>query len=635
MAGENERALPSADAATAPQVIDERVRHAAEMLAAGDAEGAMAVLTPLLDDSAAGLQARFVLALTAWQLGRLDWAIQLTQQCHDDAPMDGTIAEVLASLHAQVGNLGESLFMGKLATAIGSASELAVLVPRTFIGFDSAFLNIKEEPLLAHAKVKMAAGKFKEALGWVGQHVAVYPRARDARIYYASLLLRAGNAGLAVEALQRIEGDADLPPAFFSTYARSLAAVGEADAARRYHDKAIAAAPDDAQIAAARVADMQWTEEGAEKSAAAAAAWAERFCPAHKPAAWSQPGDKLVIGYLVSAFSDPLDAAAVAAVASAHHRANVSVLGYGRGALTWEENEALRGAFDKWQDVGTLDPATLPRVFSRDGVHVLIDAGGFAAPQCLLGMARQRTAVRVGWLGSPGELGQPVYDARIVACSSSVQPEELAWRIPGAYPVLAGTRPPRAGDISGIAFGADVGLAQLDAETVRAWSAVLRSVPKAKLLLRIGDMGPGGNVERLIARLGRELAARIDIVNGEQPKRFYAGVDIALMPRRGASARAAADAIGCGVPVVAFGGTNSNEPYGALLRDLDLGDLMVASDERDYVGIASGLANSSEARDQVATALASANVADRAGAGCFAREIEKYAAGMLVEQVPT
>lgn len=630
-------APPLADAATAPQVIDERVRHAAKILAEGDAQGAMAIVGALLDDSAAGLQARFLLALTAWQLGRLDLALQLMRQCHDDAPMDCTIAETLASLYAQIGNLGEALFMGKLATALGSAGELAVLVPPTFRGFDWAFLNIKEDPLLAHAKLSMAAGKFKEALGWVGQHVSVYPAARDARIYYASLLLRAGNPGLAVETLLRIEGDADLPPAFFSTYARSLAAVGDVDAARRYHDKAVAAASDDAAITAARVADMQWTEAGAKKTAAteAAAAWAGRFCPARKPAAWSQPHDKLVIGYLVSAFSDPLDAAAVAAVASVHDRANVTVLGYGQGAMTWEENAALNGAFDKWQDVGTFDPATLARVFSRDGVHVMIDAGGFAAPQCLLALARLRTAVRVGWLGNPGDLGQPAYDARIIACSSSVQADEIVWRIPGAYPVLAGTRPPRADGDAGIAFGADVGLAQLDLETVRAWSAVLRSAPEAKLLLRIGGMEPGGNIERLIARFGRELAARIDIVNAEQPNRFYAGVDIALAPRRGGSARAAAEAVGCGVPVVAFGGTSSGEPYGALLRDLGLGDLMVASDERDYVGIAGGLASSREARAQIGMALASAGVADRAGAGCFAREVEKYAASMLVEHAPT
>lgn len=635
MTGDSEIAVPSVDAQQGTVVIDERVRRAAGILANGDAQGALAILDSLLDDPAAGLHARFVLSLTAWQMGRLDWSVQLMQQCHDDAPMESTIAEALASLYAQAGNLGEALFMGKMATALGGAGDLSVLVPSGFPGFNWAFLNIKDDPLLAQAKLSLAAGKFKDGLGRVRQHVALYPAAREARIYCASLLLRAGTASLAAETLRQIEGEADLPASFFSTYARSLAAIGEADAARRYHDKAAAAAPDDAEIAAARVADGIWTGTAAPKVAATAAAWAEKFCPPRKPATWSQPRGKLVIGYLVSAFADPLDAAAVAAVAHAHDRTNVTVLGYGHGALSWEENLALSGGFDKWQDISALDAATLARYFSRDGVQVMIDAGGFAAPKSLLALSRLRTAVRVGWLGNPSELGQPVYDARIVACSSSAEPNDMAWRIAGAYPVVEGARSPLADNAGGIAFGADVALAQLDAETVRVWSLVLRATPDAKLLLRMPDMGPGGNVDRLIARFGRDLAARIDLVSSEQPKNFYAGVDIVLAPCRGASARAAAEAVGCGVPVVAFGGAGRSEPYGALLRDAGLGDLMVASDERDYIGIASGLAASGEAREQVCRTLASAVASGLADAGRFAREIEKYAASALTECAPT
>ena len=48
-------------------------------------------------------------------------------------------------------------------------------------------------------------------------------------------------------------------------------------------------------------------------------------------------GKKLVIGYLVSAFVDPEDAVAVAAVARAHDRAQVTVLGFGLGSQTADQ----------------------------------------------------------------------------------------------------------------------------------------------------------------------------------------------------------------------------------------------------------------------------------------------------------
>jgi Flp pilus assembly protein TadD len=613
-------------------VIDARVREAAVKLTEGDTEGALAMLAPLLDDPAVGWHARFMTAMTAWRLGRIDWAVQLLQQCHNEAPMDGTIAEALASLYAQVGNLGEALFMGKIATALGGVGELAELVPGDFPGFDWAFLNIQDAPLLAQATLALATGRFKDGLARVRQHVALYPAARDARLYCAELLLRSGAASAAVDTLRPIDSEAELPPAFHSLYGRALAGVGEVDAARRQHGKALAGAPDDADIAAARIIDTVWTDADAET--AAAADWAGRFCPTRRPVAWSRPRNKLLIGYLVSAFADPLDAAAVAAVARAHDRSRVTVVGYGRGNLTWEENAPLNGAFDKWHDISTLDAATLSRFFDRDGVHVMIDAGGFVAPQSLRALARVRTAVRVGWLGNPGDLGQPLYDVRIVPRSAVAAPDEVVWRIAGGYPILS-AMPEIGAPKSGVAFGADVPLAALDAETLRTWSALLGANPTATLLLRATEPLPPANVDRLITRFGRALAARIDVVVAEQAKSFYQRVDIALAPRRGLSARAAAEAIGCGVPVIAFAGNSATEPYGPFLRDIGLGDLLVGSDERDYIGIADGLAASAEARGRVARTLALSGVADHADAGRFARDIEQFAADLLVERAPT
>ncbi len=94
--------------------------------------------------------ARFVLAMTAWRMGRLDWALELVCGCHESAPMDGIIAEAMASLHAQVGNMVDSIYSAKLATALGVGGPLAEFMPAGFPAFNVAYGAIQERPFLTY-----------------------------------------------------------------------------------------------------------------------------------------------------------------------------------------------------------------------------------------------------------------------------------------------------------------------------------------------------------------------------------------------------------------------------------------------------------------------------------------------------
>jgi len=608
--------------------LEAQVREASRLLQQGDTEAALATLSPLTSDEVAYLPARFLLAMTAWKMGRLDWSNGLVRQCHELWPMDGTVAEVLASLYALAGNLGEALFMGKMGAALGGPGDLSHLVPPGFPIFDSVFYSIKERPLLAQARSNLRNGRIQEAVDKAKQHVALDPQDGDGQAFFATALLRAGSASVAVDTLRPIAAHVELPASCASLYARALAAVGDAAEARRWHEKAAALAPDDADITAARVADSTWLDENPAQFPAAEE-WVRRFCPATERRQWQRGEGKLIIGYFVPAFADPQDAAAVAAVARAHDRARVTVVGYCQGAQVWPENAGLRGAFDAWHDIGTLDPVTLARFFARGGCHVIVDAAGFAAPRGLMALARLETAIRVAWLGNSAGIGTPVYDAQIAAKSAAPM-RAAPWHVTGGYPILPAQKRMPRGAHGGIQFGADIRLAQLDGETVRLWTAVLQAQPEAKLLLRANDMGRGGNIERLIARFGRELAARIDIVEVDRMEAFYAGVDVALTPCRGVSPRMAAEALTCGVPPVALEGANIAQPYAAFLRDLGLGSMLVAADDGDYASIASGLATSPGPREQVAAAMTAA--AASAGEDCarrFARTLEDHTAKAL------
>jgi protein O-GlcNAc transferase len=142
-----------------------------------------------------------------------------------------------------------------------------------------------------------------------------------------------------------------------------------------------------------------------------------------------------------------------------------------------------------------------------------------------------------------------------------------------------------------VAFGADVTLAQLDPRTIGLWSAVLALVPDAKLILRGRDMA-SSNIGRLVAAFGENLSARIDLRQVDQASEFYDAVDIALLPYRAASPRAAAEAFGHGVPAIAMAG----EPFGSFMAGRGLDRRLVAADEAQYCSLAMALAVSPSAR---------------------------------------
>src|SRR5580704_12834285 len=127
----------------------DNVTEAAGHLAAGDAQAALDALRGAAEANAGSLRLRCLAGLIAWRLGDVQQALTVLRACHDEVPMNGSIAEVLASLYAQAGNLAESLYLGKLSTALGPVAEFAELVPPSFPSFGAAFLVIRERPLFA------------------------------------------------------------------------------------------------------------------------------------------------------------------------------------------------------------------------------------------------------------------------------------------------------------------------------------------------------------------------------------------------------------------------------------------------------------------------------------------------------
>src|SRR5665213_3513404 len=89
---------------------NDRLRAVVDHLNQGESGKALETLMPLLSVPQPSLAARFAMAMTAWQLDRFDWALTLLKEAHESAPDNGGVAEALASLYAQLGQLQDSLF---------------------------------------------------------------------------------------------------------------------------------------------------------------------------------------------------------------------------------------------------------------------------------------------------------------------------------------------------------------------------------------------------------------------------------------------------------------------------------------------------------------------------------------------
>lgn len=614
------------DAVAAASVRD-LVAEAARDFAQGRMEAAIAALSATASRHPGDASVNFMAALIAWRLDDMAKALLSARRCFDEAPMNGTAAELLASLYAQTGDLVESLYYGKLAIALPADDVLAAWLPADFPSFDAAFLAIRETPLLAHARRLLASGKLEAALDKARQHVEVAPDDADGRLFHGAALLRAGRNAAALETLLPLADAAAPAPAAATALARAFAAAGEPAMARHWHDAAVAAAPEEATIAAARITDAPWLGVERAQDVAWRSAWRARFLSPARPRQRRGAGDTLRIGYIVAALAEPQDAVAVAAVAAAHARSATTVIGYGAGAQSWGENLLLRSGFDAWRDIAGLDSITLARTLAGDRLDVLIDASGVASPASLQALARIDRTLRVAWLADPAGFEDAVYDAVL---SPAVPVSIESWRVPDAgYPLLRDwtrARPHRS-EARHCRFGADARLCQIDARTAEIWRSVLDAAPAATLLLRANDMSTAASINRLVERFGQRLAARIDILDAAAED-FYAKVDVALAPAVAVSPRSAAGALACGVPVLALGDGGPWQACARMLGDLALADF-VAGNGGHYVAQAAALAASDEAR--AAAAARVSPLADRAqaSAAAIASAIEAAARATL------
>lgn len=600
---------------------DARLRAAAQCLASRDVKAALAQLDPLVRDGDGDLPAQFLLGLAAWRMKNYAGAVSLVRRCHERAPANGTYAETLATLYALVGDLRESLFVGKLATALGPDPDTATLIPADFPSFGTAFFNISGRPLAVSAGLHEDRGTLDEAFELLRQHVELNPADEAATARYISLALRLGRPGAAASVAGNIARSTD--PDRIALAASALCAAGMGGVAAALHAEAAAAAPERWQAASLRAADSRWNDDRAASD--------RLLCllPGLRPAsiapAPSRQHARLRIGYVVAGVA-ATDAPFIAAVARSHDRKRTELYGYGVGHLDWSINAPYRAAFDGWCDVARIDPVTLARFFEREGLDVLVDAAGLDFPAGFAAIANLRGTHRLGW-SAPAGL-ETVYDALILPDAAADGGMAAVRAGAGDLPLPFARRPPAAArkPSDAIAFGIDAAPVELDDSTLAMLRRVLEAVPSTFCLFRDHGLSHPAIVDRLVAGLGREAAARVDIIRAEDAGAFYCEIDLAIAPLRSRSSRQAVEAVSRGVPLIAAAAPQARNP--AVLIGAGLA-AHVAGDADALVAEAVSFATDPVRRDAARGAAAQAMQRDSFKGERIAAAIESVIGGSI------
>ncbi|MDD3445583.1 MAG: hypothetical protein PHS60_09245, partial [Zavarzinia sp.] len=401
-----------------------------------------------------------------------------------------------------------------------------------------------------------------------------------------------GRPRAAADILSRFAANDSADGCDMARLARCLADCGEWDAARGVIGTAGASADEDAaaEIAAAAL-HVALLSPATKTLPATVAAEAPLVEPDPSPLP-----ERPRIGVLATALGGPGDIESVATLAQGLRETGASLVVFGAGPLTAPHNRLLQGRVGRHIDAAEFDAFTLAHTVMTEGVDLLLDAGGIAAPLHLATLAHHPAPRTAGWLNLPLDTGVAGLDRVLGAAPPA---SGIIGRLDASPRLLP------ADDVPLI--GADIGAGAMHDDLLQALAAILRTVPDARLLLRDHELSHPDMVGTLIERFGAlSIADRIEIVDTDHVT-FIAGLDLLLHPFVAESGNDVVDATAHGTPAIALRGTSPWRRQGAnALQALGLGSRVAATCD-DYAAIGAGLlADRARARAETAAVTATA-----------------------------
>ncbi len=577
-----------ADPSIAPFVAD-----VVPLVDSGDLEAAVERIEQCLDGRPEDAAALLAMAYVAFRADQVVVALDALTRALESAPTSAAIADSLAAFYALAGEVAEATYYAKLAQANGLGDGRTVARPAGWPAFADAFLAVRDRPFMARGIEALNQGKVEIALRLLETQAAFSPNDGETQRALADALAASGQPRAAADVLSRFAANGTADAFDLARLTRCLALAGEFAPLEGIVEEARAAAVAEpeaaAEVACALLAAAVLTPGDPARPADAAKTAAALLepAPALVPLASPLP-EKPLVGVLATSLGHGRDAESVSVLARGLREIGAGgLILFGAGPIEAEHNALLQGMVERYVDAGAADGATLAYMVAGEGVDLLLDAGGLAAPSHAVALAHHPAGRCLAWLNAPCAL--PWTDGHLAAGPARLDRIERPAR-PEAPPTI----------------GADIAPGQLHDDFLAALAAVLAAVPGARLALHDREFTHPDAVAQLVERcsvLG--IADRIEIVAGTDVA-FAADLDLLLAPFAALDANDVLTATQVGTPAIALRGRAAHRRLAAdALTGLGLG-AHVADSVDTFVALAVSLIGDAVARHGAAARVSAA-----------------------------
>jgi protein O-GlcNAc transferase len=503
-----------------------------------------------------------------------------------------TLAPRYADAHVNLGNALEK--RGDIAAAIDCFQRAIAIEPT----LAAAHFNLGNA-LLAKGDAA-AIDAYRRA-------ISLQPALADAHMNLGVVLRRQGRPQEAVASFRQAVALRPDDAAAYDNLAGVLAEIGQLDEAVAANRRALALGPTSAAAHSNLLFNLNFDASlDIEAHQAERRRWAARHADALAPAAAARAADRdperrLRVGYVSAHFRAYAASYAFGGVLTHHDPAQVEVFCYSDTRQADALTAIFRRAAATWRDTVDLNDAALAERIAKDRIDILVDLVGHMGGHRLLVFARKPALIQITAWGEPTGTGLNTMDY-LFADPVLIPPNERALfaegiiDLPGALgywtpePLPApGPLPARANSF--VTFGSFNRRAKVTPGVLRDWSAILRELPTARLVLKnkqFGDPAEQTELRSAFATAGLPAERVTFLGQTGRAEHFaaYRALDIALDPFPHGGGMTTLDALAMGVPVITrTGRTIPSRLAASCLTALGLTQF-IATDAAGYIAAA-------------------------------------------------
>jgi predicted O-linked N-acetylglucosamine transferase (SPINDLY family) len=485
-------------------------------------------------------------------------------------------------------------------------------------------------------------GRIDEAIAQYRQALAIEPEMPAALYNLATSLHESGEIQEAITLYRRALAQR---PDFVharANLATALKAAGEIEQAIAQYRAALFAAPDPIIADNLLLAIHFHADFGANRIKEDHDHWNEQFARPLRGfmrphANETSPQRTLRVGYVSPDLRmHPVGRFLLPVLANYDHR-QFQIVCYSDVRNPDEMTQRLKSHVDAWRETSRLSDPDFTDLVREDQIDILIDLTMHLEYNRMLAFARKPAPVQVTYLAYCSTTGLEAMDYRITDpyldpsgidesaySERTVRLPRTYWCYPPPEPSPdVGPLPANSSDL--VQFACLNNYAKVTQETWELWLEVLRAIPNSVLTVFAphGDHRRRARQRMAGAGLDPQRLQFVGMSSMESYLRLHQRFDIALDPFPYGGGTTTCDALWMGVPVVSMTGKTAVSRAGlSILSNVGLAE-MVASDAREYAGIATGLARDksrlAELRATLRDRMRSSPLMDGPG---FARDFE-------------